>query len=172
MQRIHENLEYQSFPTPGGIVSAAVCSKSGKLPVPGLCDACVKSEIFEEGTVPTEFCDVHYAGTVCSYSLQPACDTCPFKAEGVFELPLLEDASLLSGSTTITGGTANTGQEIINEDGTVSTINICPHNAIFMADPNAEAIIAQQTAEMQMRAAVAAAALQQNEADAALAALQ
>ncbi len=172
MSRIHEDLEYQSFPTPGGIVSCAVCSKSGKLPVPGLCDACVKTEIFEEGTTPTEYCDVHYAGTVCSYTMQPACDTCPFKAEGVFELPLLEDASLLSGSTTLTGGTANTGTEVINEDGTVSTVNICPHNAIFMADPNSEAIIAQQALELQMQAAAAAAALQQAEADAALAALQ
>ena len=157
MKQVHENLEYESFPVPGGLVSAAVCSKSGKLPVPGLCDACIKSEMFEEGTVPNEYCDVHYAGTVCSYSMRPACDTCPFRAEGIFELPLHEDPSLTSGKTMLTTGDPTLDTVITNEDGTITTM--CPHNAFFMADPNSAAIVQQQAAEMQLNAMVAAQAL-------------
>jgi len=164
MSRVHEDLPNESFPVPGGLETAIVCSKSGKLPVPGLCDLCLKSEIFEEGTVPTDYCDVHYAGTVCSYSMLPACDTCPFKAEGVFELPLREDPALLSGSTITTDEVTtlqNTTQEIVTEqeDGTVttSTMTLCPHNPIYMSDPNIDAIIAGQ--QMELQAAQQAAAL-------------
>lgn len=39
MQEIHENLPTGSFTQPDDIVQVAVCSKSGKLPVEGLCDA-------------------------------------------------------------------------------------------------------------------------------------
>lgn len=159
MSRIHENLEYATFPTPGGLVTCTVCAKSGKLPVPGLCDATLTTEIFEEDTVPTESCDVHYAGTVCGYSLLPACDTCPFKQEGVFELPLPEDPSLLQGSASAaaSGLTAGEGTIVENEDGT--TRQLCIHNAAYMADPNIDAILAAQSLEMQQRAAAAAAAL-------------
>lgn len=157
MSQVHENLEYESFPVPGGLVSATVCSKSGKLPIPGLCDGCLRSELFEEGTVPSEHCDVHFAGTVCSYSLLPACDTCPFRAEGVFELPLKEDPSITRGAAGLTVDPA-TGTVITNEDGTTTTM--CPHNAFFMADPNSAALIEQQAFEMQMNAAAAAAALE------------
>lgn len=157
MSRIHENLENKDFTVPGGLVTATVCSRSGKLPVAGLCDHCLKTELFEEGTVPTEYCNVHYAGTVCTYSMHPACDTCPFKAEGVFELALPEDPALLSGSSTLSAGTI---PPAIAEDGTVTPAYVpCPHNALFMADPNAPAIIAAQQAEMQAAAAMAAAAL-------------
>ena len=38
MSRIHENLEYKSFPMVNGIVTASVCSKSGRLPIAGVCD--------------------------------------------------------------------------------------------------------------------------------------
>lgn len=39
MGRIHENLEHKEFTQPEGILTAAVCRKSGKLAVSGLCDA-------------------------------------------------------------------------------------------------------------------------------------
>lgn len=152
MKRVHENLEYESFPVPSGIVSATVCSRSGKLPVAGLCDGCLKTEMFEEGSVPSDYCTVHYAGTVCSYSLTPACDTCPFRAEGVFELPLVEDPSVSGGSPT---GADNT--IVTDENG--NAITMCPHNAVFMADPNSAVIIQQQTLEIQLRAQAAAAAI-------------
>ena len=173
MKRIHEDLPYESFPTPGGLTSAVVCSRSGKLPIPGMCDATVKSELFEEGTVPTEMCNVHYAGTVCAYSMAPACETCPFKAEGVFELKLPEDPVLASGSATLDGATVITvpdpnvpeGGEGEEGDGGTITYTMCPHNPFFMADPNAEAIIAQQAAEMQLAQQAAQAMLAQQAAE-------
>ena len=60
MKRVHEDLPNTQFPVPSGIVQVAVCSQSGKLPIPGLCDGCVYTEYFAEGTEPTESCDVHY----------------------------------------------------------------------------------------------------------------
>ena len=164
MSRIHENLEYASFPTPGGLVTCSVCASSGKLPVPGLCDGHVVTEMFTEDTVPTETCDVHYAGTVCTYSMLPACDTCPFKAQGVFELPLHEDASLLKGTMSAMGLDSETSEEyydgtvIEGEDGVAT--HMCPHNALFMAAPNVNELLAAQQLEMQQKAAAQAAALQ------------
>ncbi len=158
MSRIHEDLPNASFEAPPGLVSVTVCSKSGKLPIPGLCDACLKTELFEEGTEPTESCDIHYSGTVCQYSMLPACESCPFKAEGVFELPLREDPSLLGGSSTLTSPVIDplTGEAIVED---TSTLPTCPHNAAFMADPNVEAVLAGQRLEIEQRAAAAAAAL-------------
>ncbi len=102
MSKIHEELPSQSFQMPAsGIVTATVCSKSGKLPIPGLCDGTIRSEYFAEGTVPTESCNVHYQGFVCPYSNLPANDPCPFKVQGVLELTPPEDASLLQGSGTV-----------------------------------------------------------------------
>ena len=159
MSRIHENLPSKSFNVPSGIVTATVCSKSGKLPIPGLCDGTLVTEYFEEGTVPQETCDIHYQGTICAYSGLPACENCPFKAEGVFELPLQEDASLLSGSSTLanTDGSTTVGSTDPTAEGQ-TTVRQCPHNDAFFADPNANAIIDQQRAELQQAAANAAAA--------------
>ena len=86
MSKIHEELPNQSFNRPAGIVSATVCSKSGKLPISGICDATLKTEYFAEGTVPTDSCNIHYSGMVCAYSMLPATDECPFKVPGTLEL--------------------------------------------------------------------------------------
>ena len=156
MGKIHEELPSKSFEMPAGIVQATVCSRSGKLPIAGLCDHTLNTEYFAEGTVPTESCNVHYQGSLCSYSHLPACATCPFKVEGVFELTPPEHPSLQSGSATLTGNTAAAAEAPV--EGQTDTTNYCPHNEAFMADPNAEAIISQQWAEMQQanQAAVAA----------------
>jgi len=155
MKRIHEDLPNESFPTPTGIVQAQVCSRSGKLPIPGICDLAVITEFFEENNVPTESCDVHYQGVYCNHDLLPACADCPFKVNGVIELPLVEDASLISGSTMI----------VENPDGTQTVTTpvtnlCCQHTAEFFANPNYEAVISQQTAYIQQRNAAALAALQ------------
>ena len=160
MQRIHEDLPYADFPSPGGIVTATVCAKSGKLPVPGLCDGTLKTEIFAEGTVPTETCDVHYAGTMCAYSRLPACETCPFRVDGVFELTLpadVEIANIYNGAIATTPTEEVTYDEEGNPITTVAP-TYCPHTPEFMMDPASEAIIAQQRAEMEAAAAAAAAA--------------
>ena len=163
MSQIHENLPAKSFDVPSGIVTATVCSRSGKLPIPGLCDATLVTEYFEEGTVPQETCDIHYQGTICTYSGLPACDNCPFKAEGVFELPFQEDPSLLSGSSTLTSSQiTDPGTTTVTSDptvtGPVAEQRRCPHNDAFFADPNSAAVIEQQRAEMVQRAQAAAAA--------------
>ncbi|MBQ7780594.1 MAG: PBP1A family penicillin-binding protein [Lachnospiraceae bacterium] len=150
MAQIHEELPKQSFPIPSDIVQVSVCSQSGKLPIPGLCDmtgtTTIAPEYFAAGTEPTETCDVHALGQVCAYTLLPAQATCPFQLPGVVTLIPEEDVSLHAGSNTI----------IENPDGTVTTItpqttNICPHNEIFMADPNNLNLIEQQRAELLQR---------------------
>ncbi|MCM1156823.1 MAG: transglycosylase domain-containing protein, partial [Roseburia sp.] len=156
MAKIHEELPNQSFNVPSGIVTATVCTRSGKLPIAGLCDGTLRTEYFAEGTVPTETCDIHYAGPICEYTGLPATEFCPFKINSVLELPLIEDVSLQSGSP-------NAMTEVINEDGstsmvpTVPTENICPHGAEFYTDPNYEQVIAAQRAEIDVRNAQAAA---------------
>lgn len=82
MSRIHEGLEYRDFTKPNGLVSAAVCRESGKLPIGGVCDndprgSAVYTEYFAEGTVPTEYCDHHTVATMCSLSGQLAGGYCP-----------------------------------------------------------------------------------------------
>lgn len=156
MQRIHENLPSAQFATPEGIVQAQVCSQSGKLPIPGLCDATTYTEFFAEGTVPTESCDVHYQGNICAYDGLPASPDCPFQYSGIATLPLVEDPALEQGSTTI----------IENPDGTQTvsvpvTSNHCQHDAMFFANPDYEAIINGQQWEMEQRAAAAQAAAEQ-----------
>ena len=82
MGRLHENLEYKDFTQPEGITTAAVCKKSGKLAVEGLCDAdprgsMVETEYFAAGTVPTEYCDHHVSATICTASGMLANEFCP-----------------------------------------------------------------------------------------------
>jgi penicillin-binding protein 1A len=90
MSRIHENLEYKDFTKPSGIVTKQVCKKSGKLAIPGVCDcdprgSQVYTEYFEEGTEPTETCDHHYVGNVCTATHMFANSECPAYT-GVFIL--------------------------------------------------------------------------------------
>lgn len=180
MSQIHEELPSKSFNVPSGIVTATVCSRSGKLPIPGLCDATLITEYFAEGTVPETTCDTHYQGTLCAYSGLPACIDCPFKQEGIFELPLQEDASLQAGSNTLTStdpnaaaADPNAATQITDPNAAVTDPTItqqirqCPHTQEFFADPNHEAILAQQQAEMQQRALAAQAAAEAQAAQAA-----
>ena len=114
----------------------------------------MKTEYFEEGTVPTDACNVHYQGALCTYANKPACTNCPFKAEGVFELTPPEDPSLLQGSlgvpaegytpspeanitqgadgSTIVGGTVATPETVVNPDGTI----VNPDGTVTTVAPN------------------------------------
>ena len=142
MSRIHANLPNEQFTKPEGIVTATVCSISGKLPIAGVCDAYVVEESFADGTVPTESCDMHYSGIICAYDNLPATAECPFPASGTCNLPHIEDESLLSGSTTILS------------DGTVvepQTTTHCQHDASFYANPDYEALLSAQQWELQTR---------------------
>lgn len=109
MSQIHENLPNKSFDQPSGIVTATVCSRSGKLPIAGVCDGALKTEYFAEGTVPTERCNVHYQGMVCQATGKAAVSTCPYQAPGVIEMP-------------------------INDEGN-SSISYCPHTLEYFTNP-------------------------------------
>ncbi len=153
MSRVHENLPKEGFTTPQGIVRAQVCSQSGLLPIPGLCDVqnCVKTELFAEGTVPIESCNVHYQGDICDYDQLPASPECPLKVYGTLTRPLPEAPALLSGSTTA----------VQLPDGTIAqpgTADHCQHDATFFANPDYEAILNGQRWEIEQRNAAAAAA--------------
>lgn len=162
MSRVHENLPNVAFDTPQGIMTTQVCSKSGKLPIEGLCDVIdggsVKTEYFSQGSVPVDYCDIHYQGEICEYDMVQASPNCPFHYFGYVTLPLLEDPVLIPGST------------IFNEDGTVTqprTSNVCQHDASFFENPDYEAILSVQQWEIQLRREQAAAAAQQAAAEAA-----
>ena len=161
MSQIHEGLPSQSFSVPAGIVTATVCSRSGKIPIDGLCSGTARTEYFAEGTVPTTTCDVHYAGQICQYCSLPAYEGCPFKVEGVLELTPVEDLSLQSGSASASGQPAPPPPtETVGEDGTVTQTpstptNMCPHSPEFFANPEWEAVVNGQRAEMEQRALAA-----------------
>lgn len=120
MERVHEGLEYKDFPMPSGITSAAVCKKSGKLAVEGLCDAdprgsMVETEYFAAGTAPTEVCDHHVSVTICTESGLPANEFCPESSKQT--------------SVYIVGGSAGTADEpyLLTDETAASICNI--HNA-------------------------------------------
>lgn len=82
MEKIHQNLEYKLFDRPEGIVTAQVCSVSGKLAVAGVCDcdprgSKVITEYFERGTVPTEYCDTHVKVNIDVENNKVANEYCP-----------------------------------------------------------------------------------------------
>lgn len=156
MSRVHADLPNAEFPMPDGIKKVRICTKSGKLPIDGLCDVkgCVGYEMFAEGTEPKEYCNIHYEGEICEHDLLIACEECPFKVHGIIELPLVEDPSLTKGSTMI----------VNNGDGTQSVIvpaasNMCQHNAMFFLKPGADSLIEQQRLYIQQRNAAAQAAI-------------
>lgn len=84
MERIHKQGKKitKQFEKPGSIVSVKICTKSGKLAVPGLCDhalggSTVRVEYYAKGTEPTEACDVHVKYKICTLSGKLASEYCP-----------------------------------------------------------------------------------------------
>lgn len=154
MEQVHADLPYSSFTMPSGIVSATVCSRSGKQPIAGLCDGTLYSEYFEEGTVPTESCNVHYGGVMCAIDGIPATENCPCKTSGVFELTPEVPAALQSGFVNYTP-TNSAYTTVTDENGNVTTVlNQCHHTPEFMSQPGIEGII---QGEQAAKAAAAAA---------------
>jgi len=97
MERIHKekDLKTKEFSKPESIVTATICTKSGKRAVTGLCNhavggSTVKTEYFAKGTEPseTETCDVHKSVKICKVSGKLATDFCP--EEDVEELVYLD----------------------------------------------------------------------------------
>ncbi|MDR2546516.1 MAG: transglycosylase domain-containing protein [Lachnospiraceae bacterium] len=161
MERVHEDLPYRDFPIPSDIVTETICSRSGKLPLPGLCvqKETLRSEYFAVGTVPTDFCNAHYQGIICQYWLLPASPSCPFQIPGVIDIDPPEDPSLWagSGSAAVLVGEGYIHEEVLNDDGTISlqiipqvNIVMCPHDWDFFLDSDvANEIIARERAEIE-----------------------
>lgn len=81
MTDVHEGLEKKNFEKPDSIVTAQICTQSGKLPT-SLCardprGSTVRSEIFVKGTVPTEQCDVHVELDIDTVTNKIANKYCP-----------------------------------------------------------------------------------------------
>lgn len=151
MSKIHADLPSKSFGVPANIVTATVCSKSGKIPIPGLCDGTLSREYFAKDTMPSESCDVHYQGMVCVYSDLPASDNCPFKIAKALELSPSADNALKGNADGSTAIDPTTGLPM-------ASVKKCPHDDAFFQDPNYPVILDQQRLEMEQRAAAAAAA--------------
>lgn len=105
MEQIHikKNLEKKDFDMPDSIVAVKICTKSGKLAVPGLCDQYIggdttRVEYFAKGTEPTENCDVHVRATICTASGDKTTDYCPpsLTKEEVF---LIKDETSVTADT-------------------------------------------------------------------------
>lgn len=83
MSKIHSTLPDKEWgPESSDIVTAKICSKSGKLAINGVCDhpdsnADVYTEYFTRSTVPHEYCDCHKTISICKESHKPAGDDCP-----------------------------------------------------------------------------------------------
>ncbi len=148
MSQIHEGLPATTFQKPDSVVTGTVCSRSGKAPISGLCDGVLMTEYFEEGTIPTDSCDVHYAGTLCQMDHLPATDQCPFKAGGIFELIPNEPAVLQAqaGAGAPTSGYTATIDE--NGNTVMTPVATCHHTPEFMAQPNAAELIAGEQAQL------------------------
>lgn len=105
MERIHieKGLEKKDFTMPDSVVTAKICTKSGKLAKEGLCNDksvgnTTRIEYFAKGTEPTEVCDVHVVAKICTESNAKATDNCPASSinEKVF---LIKDEQAITDDT-------------------------------------------------------------------------
>ena len=76
MKSLHEGLEYKEFEQPDDVVESSVCQTSGKIAIKGVCPK-VTTEYIEEGTEPSEKCDLHQTAVICKDSGLLAGDYCP-----------------------------------------------------------------------------------------------
>jgi penicillin-binding protein 1A len=96
---------------------------------------------------------------MCAIDGLPACETCPVKTTGVFELSPEVPAALQSGFVNYTP-TNSAYTTTTDENGnTVTVLNQCHHTAEFMVQPGiGDIIAAEQAAKAAANAAAAAAA--------------
>lgn len=134
MSRVHSGLEYKDFPTPSGITSATVCSKSGLLPIEGTCDmdprgSMVRTEYFDVDNVPTELCDHHISLTICNDTgtiANPYCQNVSSNVyiiggeEGTADSQFLAREDLINSLCTIHSASSITTQEPTTSETTSS----------------------------------------------------
>ncbi len=76
MTRVHRDVPRREFKEPEGMITASVCTISGKLPTP-LCEGHVETELFAKGHEPTESCDIHESVRVDITTNKLATNKCP-----------------------------------------------------------------------------------------------
>ncbi|MGN0299040.1 MAG: transglycosylase domain-containing protein [Lachnospiraceae bacterium] len=82
MNRMHEGLKDPGFSTCYDLVECKICSKSGLLAIPGVCDSdecngVVYTEKFVSGTEPLEYCNRHNIVNICTDSNKIVNEFCP-----------------------------------------------------------------------------------------------
>lgn len=77
MGKALSNVTAKDFPRPEKLVSETVDNKSGLLPGPNTPDNCLVTDLFAEGTVPTETDNVHVFVEICAASGLLPNDYCP-----------------------------------------------------------------------------------------------
>ena len=97
------------------VVSARICTKSGMLPVPEVCDACIQTEYFARGTIPSKYCDIHISELVCAESGQLATSQCGMVEMRTIELiPLdTQDSTSSLGGRRLTYPTCSLHPEVM-----------------------------------------------------------
>lgn len=88
MDRVHEDMSDPGFTVPDSVETVSICRKSGKLPVPGVCDhdprgSAVYTEYFAKGTAPKDLCNTHVSVSVCSESGLRSTEFCPSKTSRI-----------------------------------------------------------------------------------------
>ena len=115
MEKVHsaKALPEAGFEVPDSVTTAKICTKSGKLAVPGLCEhaeggSTVRTEYFAKGTVPTEYCDCHVQVKICKKTGLLAQEGCTdvvekvllVKTEGEIWTPVDTDMTIFSPTPT------------------------------------------------------------------------
>ncbi len=113
MEQIHiqKGLSKKTFKMPDSVVTAKICTKSGRLAVEGLCDLyeggdATRVEYFAKGTVPNEKCNVHIKASICTVSNALSTINCPDIIEKVFldkkEICITKDSPFILPTDTCT----------------------------------------------------------------------
>lgn len=86
MERVVADTPPEDFPVPAGLVTAEICARSGMAPTE-LCPE-TKTEIFVDGTAPTEPDNIYQRIGICTLSGERATEFCPpeLVEERVFEV--------------------------------------------------------------------------------------
>ncbi len=81
MKKVHSDLPSAKFEKPSNIVTAKICTDSGKVAT----DSCehTYTEYFVKGTVP-DYCDGHTRLTICTETGKIATEFCPNTEEKAY----------------------------------------------------------------------------------------
>ena len=147
MKRLHEDLEDKDFEMPSGIIECDVCTRSGKIAIPGVCGT--RKELMDEDSIENiGYCDCHYKGEICPYDGLPASPECTFKYYGVCSLPYHEPGT---GDSWPPFVTIDPETNEVLEIETQSRGLHCQHDALFYQNPDCQNILNQQAAELEQR---------------------